>query len=218
VTRRRRWLWAAGVVAALGVVAVLRGRFVTSSSNDDSARLRALEARLALLESRKGATTIIGQSFSPETHLSVPPPAAITESEKNDRPAKKSAPKLTEAQEAELQAEYFGDLDVRLSTELRDPVWAAATEEKLRNLVPDLRPRIDVENPRCGQTMCRVEARIPEVREEAAALEKFLVAAARVLPEAVIRDGDGPGRHIVYFAREGSAFPPMNAPEETAQH
>jgi hypothetical protein len=115
--------------------------------------------------------------------------------------------------ETALQREYFGDLDVRLGSETRDPLWAAATEERLRSSVRDLRPRITVDNAQCGQTMCRVEATVPDPHEEVAAMDKFLSTSLALFPEAVVRDGEGPGRHVVYFARRGSEFPPMDAPE-----
>ena len=44
-----------------------------------------------------------------------------------------------------------------------------------------------------------------------------ITASLDLLPEVVVHNGDGPGRHIVYFARQGSGFPPMNASEATAQ-
>ena len=134
----------------------------------------------------------------------------------DESPVKKSAkPQSTQVavvDEVALQREYFGDLDVRLVNETRDPLWSAATEEKLRSSVQDLRPRITVDNARCGQTMCRVDTTVPEVREEVAAIDKFITASLSLLSEAVVRDGDGPGRHIVYFARKGTEFPPMNPP------
>jgi hypothetical protein len=132
-----------------------------------------------------------------------------------DRPnAKVPKPpaKVPLVDEAALEREYFGDLDARLAGETPDPAWSTATAEKLRGLVYDLRPRIAVDKAECGRTMCRVETSVPELREEAAALDKFISASNALLPEAVVHDGDGPGRHIVYFARKGSEFPPMNPP------
>jgi hypothetical protein len=37
------------------------------------------------------------------------------------------------------------------------------------------------------------------------------------MPEAMVHSGDGPGRHIVYLARQGSGFPPMEPAASPAQ-
>jgi len=207
----------AGALAAAGFLFV-RSRLSSAAEAD---RIRALEERLALLEKQGYRPRVLDRRpEAPAAHLVVPAPAPMapvgdersTTSEKAAR-ASKAAP----ADEVALQREYFTDLDVRLSGETPDPAWSASTEEKLRNSVRDLRPRITVDKAQCGQTMCRVETTAPDPHEDAAALDKFVSASLALMPEVVVRDGDGPGRHVVYLARKGTEFPPMNAPEVTAQ-
>jgi hypothetical protein len=184
----------------------------------EAARIRALEARVALLEGRshdRGSAEVVP---GPRVHLlAAGEPGDSAHEERVPPPGKALVPKAVEVDEAALQAEYFGDLDVRLAGETRDPVWAAAIEEKLRTAAFDVRPRINIDSTRCGQTMCRVDANVPDLQHQGAALEKFILSTVALLPEAVVRDGDGPGLHILYFARQGSEFPPMTAPE-TATH
>jgi hypothetical protein len=213
---RRLWLIIVGLGAVAATFLLVRSR-VRGPSADESARLKALEARLALLEKQGYRSQVITRTSDPgEGHLVVPTPPAgmVTAGQAVAGPAPH---KPVHLDEVAIQREYFGDLDVRLAGEGRDPGWSVVTEEKLRGSVEDLRPRITVENAQCGQTMCRVETTVPEPREDAAALEKFISTSLALLSEAVVRDGDGPGRHIVYFARKGSEFPPMNAPEGAAQ-
>jgi hypothetical protein len=124
-----------------------------------------------------------------------------------------AVPKIVEVNEAALQLVYFGELDARLAAEGRDAVWSAATEERLRTSAHELRPRISLAGAQCGQTLCRAEIAVADLREEAAALDKFISTSTALLPEAVVRDGEQPGGHIVYFARRVGDFPPMNAAE-----
>jgi hypothetical protein len=221
VTTSRRWWLLIPAVVVLTAAVLYGGRTVLIRSNDtDAARLRALEARLAALEGRPrgGATAIPGSGGTPHLVLPGPPPERGAGEE---APAPAAAPpRLTEkhgaVDEVALQRAYFGELDARLAGETRDPVWAAPTEELLRGSTHDQRPQISVENAQCGETLCRVETSVPDLREEIPALNKFLTATVTVLPEAVVRDGDQPGRHVVYFARKAGGFPAMTAEPETA--
>jgi hypothetical protein len=205
-----------GIVVGVAFVLV-GGRNPPAATPDsgDRARLRALEARVAMLEGRLGGLREGGliQAASPHVVVPVSPEAA---GEVARRPAGPSRGAV-KFDEAAVQEHYFGDLDVRFANESRDPAWSEGAEEKLRSSAQDQRPRINLASARCGQTMCRVEAMVPEPGEEAAALEKFISASAGMLPEAVVRDGEGRGQHIVYFARKGSEFPPMTPPETTAR-
>ena len=205
----------AGALAAAFVFVRLR-----QSSSSEADRIRALEARLALLEKQGHRPPVLPRgSETPQSHLVVPvSPVARTGEERPATNEKVDRGKNVAAvDEVALQREYFADLDVQLAGETRDPAWAAPTEERLRNSVHDLRPRISVDNAQCGQTMCRVEATVSDPHDDAAALDKFISTSLALLPEAVIRDGDGPGHHVVYFARKGSEFPAMNVPEARSQ-
>jgi hypothetical protein len=212
---RRLGLTVVGLAAvAAAIVAYVRFRPAPAASGTDSARLRALEARLALLEQQRRTGPMTVPVAPSEPHVMVPvAPSSVPD----EAPTKATRPGAARAaasvDEVALQREYFGDLDVRLGTETRDPVWAAATEERLRNSVREMRPRLTLDNAQCGQSMCRVEAAVTDPHEDAAAMEKFLSSSLALFPEAVLRDGEGPGRHIVYFARKGSEFPPMSKPE-----
>jgi hypothetical protein len=216
-----RHLWlilvGVGVVGAVGA-GFVRLRASRQEASDGTSRMRALEARLALLEKQRRRTDPASTSAPSErAHLLVPAtPSETVTSDPTTVQGKSRAP-TARADEVALQQEYFGDLDVRLASETRDPVWSASTEEKLRGSVQDLQPRITVDNAQCARTICRVETTVPDPREDGIALNKFISASLALLPEAVIREGDGPGRHIVYFARQGAGFPPMNAPETSAQ-
>ena len=216
----RRWLLPLGaLVIAAATCIVVRGLLVNGTAGNDDARLRALDQRIASLEAQLRARSAAGSGGTGQSHWLAPAaPAKAEEATETaaKRPAARPVPKLA-VDEVALQREYFGDLDVRLAGEARDPSWAVPTEEKLRHSVEDLRPRITIDNARCGQTMCRVETRVAEVKDDAAALDNFVSSAMGLLPEAVVADGEGPGHHIVYFARKGTEFPPMNAPEPTAQ-
>jgi hypothetical protein len=215
---RRLLLIALGLAAVVGSFVALRS-LVARRSTDDANRIKALEARLERLEKQGYRSQVITRSLnSAEGHLALPAAAAGVAADHGSGAAAAARPKPpTVIDEVALQREYFGDLDVQLAGETRDPVWSAATEEKLRESAHDLRPRITVDNAQCGQTMCRVAATVPDPREDSAALDKFITASLDLLPEVVVHNGDGPGRHIVYFARQGSGFPPMNASEATAQ-
>jgi hypothetical protein len=217
-TSRRWWLpiLGAGAVAA----ALFGGRTVlVRSVAADEARLRSLEARVALLESRLHGPRGFGMpTVEGDPHLVVPgpppdsstPAAALTPA-----PAARPAAKKVVVDEVALQRSYFGELDARLAGETRDPVWSAPTEELLRGSTRDLRPRLSIDAAQCGQTMCRVET-TADPQEEARALDKFLAATVALLPEAVVRDGEQPGHRIVYFARKTGDFPPMTVEPETA--
>lgn len=215
-TSRRTWLVVLGValLAGASIYLLARGRDAAVVHRNDEARLRVMDERIAALEARLragsgGAVTSTGPSH---LVLPAPPPAEVSETPVPagpGRPGHRQAPPPP-PDEVALQRQYFGDLDVRLASEARDPVWSEQTEEKLRS-VHDLRPRISVENARCGQTMCRVETRAAEVKDDAAALNNFIQSTGAVLPEAVVADGETPGHHIVYFARRGTEFPPMSA-------
>jgi hypothetical protein len=199
-----------GIVAAAFVIIWSRRQ----PTKDESARIKALEERLALLEKQGYRPQVIARmSDRGEGHLVVPtPPAGPTAENQAGTTAHAAPGKTVVLDEAAIQREYFGDLDVRLATEARDASWSAPTEEKLRRSVRELTPRINVDKAECGQTMCRVETTVPDVREDAAALDKFIAASLDILPEAVVSDGDRHGRHVVYFARPGSGFPPMSPP------
>jgi hypothetical protein len=215
---RRLGLTAIGLAAVVVAIVVYARLRPAPAASDDSARMRALEARIALLEkqrSRSGAPE--GTVWAREPRVLVPVPPAAVAAEPPAKPATGPTGSAPAIDEAAVQREYFGDLDVRLGTETRDPTWAAATEERLRSSVRDLRPRISVDNAQCGQTMCRVEASVADPREDSTAMDRFLSTSLALFPEVVIRDGEGPGRHVVYFARKGSAFPPMNPPDVVAQ-
>jgi hypothetical protein len=205
-------------VAVAGVGFALWTRRSVVGASTEAERIAALESRVALLEARlrlSGGRSRLGGGSEP--HLVVPAPGPVPSTD-TEAPAEaataKTVARPVELNEAALRQAYFGELDARLASESRDPVWAVATEEKLRGSAQDLRPRIDIEGAQCGQTLCRVEALVPEPRDEAVALNQFVSASLGALPEAVIRDGDGPGRHVVYFARKGNEFPPMEPPPE----
>jgi hypothetical protein len=217
---RRGWvLLVAGLLLATVTYLGARRSIINSVHSNDEARLRAMDQRIASLEARLRARSTEGAVSAGSSHWLVPaPPAAAEQATEPHAKAKIAGPiaQSGPADEAALQRQYFGDLDVRLASEPRDPVWSAETEEKLRS-VHELRPRISVENARCGQTMCRVETRVVDTRDDAAAVNNFISSSAGALPEAVVADGEAPGHHIVYFARKGAEFPPMIAPEATAQ-
>jgi hypothetical protein len=205
-------------VIGMAVVAAAVGyfRLRPPPSGDDSARMRALEARLATLEKQRPRSEVVTRTLTAsEPRIVVPVAPGAGAEEPPARPTKGPRAAVP-VDEAAVQREYFGDLDVRLGSETRDPVWAAATEEKLRNSVRELRPRVTVDNAQCAQTMCRVEASVPDPREDVAAMDRFISTTLALFPEAVLREGDGPGRHIVYLARKGTEFPPMT-PAEAAQ-
>jgi hypothetical protein len=216
--RQRLLLLALGLGLAAGGFVGIRW-VIAQRSTDESARIKALEARLALLEKQGSRTQFVTRTVNAGESQSVAPtrPAAVMPEEQARAGAAPTPRRRVPIDEVALQREYFGDLDVRLAAETRDPVWSAATEEKLRGSARDLRPRIYVENAQCGQSMCRVETSVPDPRDDSAALDKFVAASLDLLPEAVIRNGDGPGRHTLYFARQGSEFPPLSPPEATAQ-
>jgi hypothetical protein len=168
-----------------------------------------------MLEGRGGRIPVDGPGPGPaSSHVLVPvsPEAAREVARRPALSPRVQAP----IDEVALQEHYFGDLDHRFANESRDPAWSEGVEEKLRTSAQGQSPRISLSSARCGQTMCRVEATIPDPHEEAAALQKFISSSAGILPEAVVRDGEGRGQHIVYFARKGTEFPPMTAPEATA--
>jgi hypothetical protein len=212
---RRLGLTAIGLAALAAVIAVYTRLRPAPVATDESARIRALEARLALLEKQRSGDSraLPPPAGASDPRLVVPVPPGTVAAEPQAKPVRGPLGPAPAIDETALQREYFGDLDVRLGSETRDPLWAAATEERLRSSVRDLRPRITVDNAQCGQTMCRVEATVPDPHEEVAAMDKFLSTSLALFPEAVVRDGEGPGRHVVYFARRGSEFPPMDAPE-----
>jgi len=204
-------------IAAAGVVGLLLTRRPPSKpALEDATRIRALEVRVAALEATVRRQSAAGAVASePRVHLIEPPVVEMDGSQRVERPAKPSVAKTVEVNEAAALAEYFGELDSRLGAEGRDATWAASTEENFRTTASETRPKIGVENPRCGQTMCRVETAVQDLREDSAALEKFITGAVAYMAEAVVRDGAAPGRHVVYFARKGVEFPPMNSPEPT---
>jgi hypothetical protein len=209
---RRLGLTALGITTvAVAILGYLRLRALAGGA-DDSARIRALEERLALFEKQRRAEPVTRTVAASEPRMVVPVPPTMGVPEQQPRVARPPAghPPIDEAA---VQREYFGDLDERLGGEARDPDWAAATEERLRTSARDLRPRITVDNAQCGHTMCRVEASVTDAHEDVPAMEKFISSSLALFPEAVIRDGEAPGRHIVYFARKGGEFPPMNPPE-----
>src|SRR5688572_19546348 len=163
---RGRWalVGGLGLAAVIAPLVMLRGRSPVVRGDDSSARLRELEARLALLESRRQSDHRSGAqgASSVGDHLPAPLPPGATGPEEMAGPVTRPiVPKAAEVNEKQLQEEYFGELDVRLSSEGRDPVWAPATEEKLRGSVADLRPRMNIETIQCGQTMCRMETSVP---------------------------------------------------------
>jgi hypothetical protein len=206
---------AIGLAAAAIGVSLLRPRSQSPAAGDQSDRMRALEARVALLERQARQARAFPAASEVSGRLVVPvAPGADADA---PAPTARTHALPSPVDEVAIQREYFGDLDVRLASESRDPVWSAATEEKLRGSAHELRPRITVDKAQCGETMCRVEATVPEPREDVAAVNKFLAVSLHEMPEAMVRDGDGPGRHVVYFARQGSGFPPMNAAEGAAQ-
>jgi hypothetical protein len=218
---RRPWvgLGLAGLIlAAALVVVLLRDRQVVARAGEDQARLRALEARVALLERRQR-----GRSFGTpsggegrEPRLVVPmSPEEAASAGAGTAAAPAPVTLSTEAvlDEAAIQREYFGELDARLAAETRDPSWSAATEERLRGTTQDLRTLINVDSAQCGSSLCRVDTTVVQPQEEARALDRFLAATIAVLPDAVVREGDEPGRRIVYFSRTTGGLPPMLAPE-----
>jgi hypothetical protein len=215
---RRGWVLVLGAALLVTITYLAaRTQSLEAVHSNDEARLRALDQRIAALEAQLRGRSSSGPSG--QSHLVVPvePAKAAEAAELQPKAVGRTVPRFTPVDEVALQREYFGDLDVRLAGEARDPNWAVPTEEKLRHSVEDLRPRITIDNARCGQTMCRVETRVAEVKDDATALNNFVASATGLLPEAVVADGEGPGHHIVYFARKGTEFPPMNAPEATAQ-
>jgi hypothetical protein len=209
-------------VALLGATTIYllaRGRQAAIVHDSDEARLRAMDQRIAALEARLRMRGGEGTASSGPSHLLLPaPPPAVGETTESGGPhgPARPLPAAPAIDEVALQRQYFGDLDVRLASEARDPVWSAETEEKLR-AVHELRPRISVESARCGQTMCRVETRTAEAKDDTAALNNFIEKTVSLLPEAVVADGEAPGHHVVYFARRGAEFPPMTASEGITQ-
>lgn len=210
-----------GALALAGAAGLVlwRGRAAAPVSDAHLARMRALEARVALLEARRLGRTLGTPPDSRggrEPRLVVPvAPEEARATGSDPRPA--AAPPAVSAQvaldEAAVEREYFGELDARLAAETRDPVWSAATEERLRGSTEDLRSIISVDAARCGSSLCRVDTTVVQPQEEAQALNRFLSAAIAVLPDAVVREGDQPGRRIVYFARHPDVIPPMLPPE-----
>ena len=58
---------------------------------------------------------------------------------------------------------------------------------------------------------------MPDSAQDAAALNGLVAAVVAFMPEAVVRDGEQPGHHIIYFARQGNEFPPLNAVDNATQ-
>jgi hypothetical protein len=208
----------AGLILAAALVLVLRERQVVARASEDQARLRALEARVALLERRQRGRTFGTPSGGDgrEPHLVVPvspEEAASTGVAGASATAPVTLSPEAALDEAAIQREYFGELDARLASETRDPVWSAATEERLRGTTQDLRSLINVDAAQCGSSLCRVDTTVVSPQEEARALDRFLAATIAVLPDAVVREGVEPGRRIVYFSRTTGGLPPMVAPE-----
>jgi hypothetical protein len=199
-----------------------RSSILASRDAIDSTRVRALEVRVATLEARLRGLHLGGERINAGVaHVVLPasPEQAKEAGEEPPAPTRTERAQTPKApiDEVALEREYFGELDARLAGETRDPVWAAATEERLRVSAPDVQPRMTVGGVQCAQTMCRLDASAVNPKDDLAALEKFLMITGGLLPEAVIRDGEAPGHHVIYFARPGEAFPPMNPPEMAAQ-
>jgi type II secretory pathway pseudopilin PulG len=221
VTARRvlRWVVPALVIVAAGIaltVALPRLRSLAGRRNGDSAADGALEERVAALEARlrrsesAAASPTLGVSHTVVPTATEPP---LQEGEQLPR-STRVPQKGRSADEDVVQNEYFDSLDVRLATEAPDPAWSAVTVEKLRAAVHELRPQMSLGAAQCGRSMCRVEATVTDPREAAPVLERFLVAAGPLLPEAIVRDVGEPARRIVYFGRRVGEFPPMEVPPE----
>jgi hypothetical protein len=222
VTGSRRSGAVALLALALALVAVVlggRATLVRGGDGGDPARLRALEARVAFLEARLRRLPGGPEIASTASHLTLPAPspsAPTAAGEEGTGPLRRIATKAAAVDEVALQQSYFSELDARLASETRDPLWSAPTEELLRGSAHELRPRISVEAAQCGSSMCRVETSVEDPQEEARALDKFLSATVALLPDAVVREGAQPGRRIVYFSRKSGDFPPMAAEPESA--
>jgi hypothetical protein len=210
--RRAEALAAVALALSVGAL-IMGGRTALAPSGDrvDPARLRALEARVAFLEAHLRRP--MGATLQPQSAEQAAPAPELSAGETAAAPAAAKLPPprfgaAAAVDEVALQRAYFGELDARLAAEVRDPAWAAPTEELLRGTSRELRPRISVEAAQCGRSMCRVET-ASDPQEEGPALDRFITATVSLLPEVVVRDGDLPGRRVVYFARKVGEFPAM---------
>ena len=211
----------AGLLTALAIsggvmgVRALRER---RRPDADDAQLRALTDRVALLERRlreRDGTPRVVTVREGDEHLVVPAaPTATETADKGVAPGRPDRPvPRTSTDEAALEREYFGELDERLANEPPDPTWAVATEHRFRESTEPLRSQVRLDTARCGRSICRLDVAIADPSQDAIQLRRFLSAGSNILPEALVRDGDKPGRYVVYFGRSGE-FPPMQPPAQ----
>lgn len=193
------------VVAAFALVELRRpGARPSVPEPTTSAPSQALEARVRQLEWRVHELERLKSQPSASTELVGPPAPALVAAPPSAPP---SRPRMTEEQEAAARMQYFEEVESRLAAEPRDENWALDVEGRLRGYARVGPAGFSVDDARCGRSLCRVQLHLGDASPGHSALQPFLSAAAGLLPEAVVRSGEQPGRAVVYFARQAGAFP-----------
>jgi len=222
-TRRSlKHLWvivfvASGIsVALLGTKVFRRTSSARPTEYPDRDKVRALEARVSILEARLRALTPVGRSVAMPERQPFAPAEPTTEAQAADRrPSGQhrsdNAAKDEEADETLVQQQYFRRLDHLLAAETIDPMWSAEAEQRLRGFGDDFKASLTLESAHCRTSLCRAEIQLNNPDDQGQVMTEFLWATRHLLPDAATRSTDQPGRSIMYFARQGAHLPSMES-------